>query len=82
MTTTVTTVRMDDEILKALRARAKREGRSVSSLISSILKRSVADGDGNRSFVGALQDRPVPELEDFRAVRAQLNSALRIKAKR
>lgn len=81
MTTTVTTVRMDDEILKALRARAKREGRSVSSLIASILKRSVVDGDGKRSFVGVLQDKPVPELEDFRAVRAQLNAALRTKAK-
>jgi len=82
MTTTVTTVRMDDALLKALRARAKREGRSVSSLITSILTRSVVDGDGKRSFVGALGDKPAPELEDLRAVRAKLNAALRTKAKR
>lgn len=81
MTTTVTTVRVDDEILKALRARAKKEGRSVSSLIASILKGSVVDGDGRRSFVGVLRDQPVPELKELRAVRAQLNAALRTKAK-
>lgn len=80
MTTTVTTVRVDDEILRALRARAKREGRSVSSLITAILKHSVVNGDGKRSFVGALRDQPVPEMEEFRAIRAHLNAALRTKA--
>lgn len=82
VTTTITTIRLEDETLKALRARAKKEGRSVSSLIAAILQRSVVEGDGKRSFVGLLQDQPAPEMEDFRAVRAQLNASLRTKATR
>lgn len=72
----VTTLRMDDELLEALRARAKQEGRSLSSMIAFLLKRAVSEGDGKPSFVGALAHRAAPEMEDFRAVRAKLNKAL------
>jgi hypothetical protein len=87
----VVSLRIDDELLKAVRERARIEGRSVSGEIVFLVRERVAAGRGNKKkaqrITGWLSDRPVPnEHADFRADRArasaQLARAVRRKARR
>lgn len=64
-----TTIDLDDSVLKELRRRAAREGKSLGRLTSELLARKLADADSSSGF-GALnwtsRDLGIPrfDLED------------------
>jgi len=79
------TVRIPAELKRKLEARARRERRSLSAQIATVLERSVEerpDGGPGR-LLGLYEGGPVPSDEDFAEVRALLWGSLgRRKARR
>ncbi len=78
------TVRVPRPTRRRLEALAKREGRSLSQQIGRLIDAGLERGEGRAlvapgstgSLAGLLAREPVPEYEDFRAVRTLLASSL------
>ena len=79
------TVRVPRPTRRRLEALAKREGRSLSQQIGRLIDAGLEREEGGRAVVapevagplaGLLAREPVPEYEDFRAVRTLLSASL------
>lgn len=74
------TVRIDPDLLAALKARAAREGRSVSAEIIRLVRREVGAQAPNRprraTTMGMFAEFESPSLEDFKRMRHQFASSL------
>ena len=78
------TVRVPRPTRRRLEALAKREGRSLSQQIGRLIDAgleseegsAVVTSDGAASLAGLLAREPVPDYEDFRAVRTLLSASL------
>ncbi len=72
-----TTLDLDPAVLRELRRRGQREGKSMGQVASEALARALAErGDGqDQAFVWLSRDlgRPLVDLEDKEAVRAILD---------
>jgi len=72
------TLRVDPELLRALRERAAREGRSVSAEVVRLIKRDVEPARRQRakrtSTMGMFADFAAPTLEEFRRMRRRFSS--------
>jgi hypothetical protein len=79
--TTIMTVRIDPELLKALRARALREDRSVSAEVVRMIRAHVEPAPGrllrHGTTMGMFPDLEAPELEDFKALRSEASSRVK-----
>ena len=71
-----TTLDLDPSVLRELRRRGEREGKSMGRVASEVLARALADAEPARSgFAWVAQDLGAPrvDLEDKEAVRAILD---------
>ena len=71
-----TTLDLDPSVLRELRRRGEREGKSMGRVASEVLARALADTEPERSaFAWAARDLGMPrvDLEDKEAVRAILD---------
>ena len=72
------TLRVDPELLKALKERAAREGRSVSAEVVRLITRDVDPVRPQRvkriSSMGMFADFAAPTLEEFRRMRRRFSS--------
>jgi hypothetical protein len=71
---------MDPRLLKALKERAAREGRSVSAEVVRLIKRDVEPARPERpkrtSTMGMFADFEAPTLAEFRRMRRRFSSRL------
>jgi plasmid stability protein len=74
----IMTLRIDPGLLKALKERAAREGRSVSAEVVRLIKRDVEPARPVRakrtSTIGMFADFEAPTLEEFRQLRRRFSS--------
>jgi len=74
----IMTLRVDPELLKALKERAAREGRSVSAEVVRLITRDVDPVRPQRvkriSSMGMFADFAAPTLEEFRRMRRRFSS--------
>jgi plasmid stability protein len=74
------TVRLPASLKRELRARARRERRSLSAQITACLEREVANTEGGSSrkgkLLGLFAGTPVPSERDFARVRRMLWGSL------
>jgi len=74
----IMTLRVDPELLLALKERAAREGRSVSAEVVQLIKRDVEPGTPQRakrtSTMGMFADFEAPTLEEFRRMRRRFSA--------
>ena len=79
------TLRIDPQLLAALRRRAKREGRSVSAEVVRMIRREVEPALPARRkplrTMGMFADFEAPELEEFKRLRRRFSAALRSTAR-
>ena len=72
--TAVMTLRVDPDLLAALKARAKSEGRSVSAEVVRMIRREVqpipSPRPRRKASAGMFREFEAPALAEFRAVRA------------
>lgn len=75
------TVRIDPDLLAALKVRAAREGRSVSAEIIRLVRREVGAQATKRprraTTMGMFADFESPSLDEFKRMRNQLSSSLK-----
>jgi hypothetical protein len=80
----VMTLRIDPELLAALKARAAREGRSVSAEVVRLIKHEVEPVQHQRarrtSTMGMFAEFEAPTLEEFKRLRARFSA--RVAARR
>ena len=76
--TAIMTLRIDPELLAALRVRARREGRSVSAEVVRMIRKDIEPASPRRRkpmrTMGMFADFEAPELEDFKRLRRQLSA--------
>jgi plasmid stability protein len=76
--TSIMTLRVDPELLRALKERAAREGRSVSAEVVRLITRDVDPVKPQRvkriSSMGMFADFEAPTLEEFRRMRRRFSS--------
>ena len=72
------TLRVDPELLKSLKERAAREGRSVSAEVVRLITREVEPARPPRakriSSMGMFADFEAPTLDEFRRMRRRFSS--------
>lgn len=76
--TAIMTLRIAPGLLKALKARAKREGRSVSAEVVRMISKeidAVPERRPKRTTMGMFSEFDAPELDEFKRLRRQLSSA-------
>jgi plasmid stability protein len=73
------TLRIDPDLLAALRLRARREGRSVSAEVVRMIRKEVEPASPRRRkpmlTMGMFADFEAPDLEEFKRLRRQLSVA-------
>jgi hypothetical protein len=77
---TIMTLRVDPEVLAALRQRAAREGRSVSAEVVRLIKRDLAPARRQQpkrtSTMGMFADFEAPTLDEFQQMRRGFSSRM------
>jgi hypothetical protein len=77
---TVLSIRIDPDLLAALREKAQREGRTVSATVLDVVRRAVGDGvkrsSPRRSTMGMFASFEAPELDDLVRARRQFSRSL------
>jgi plasmid stability protein len=83
---TIMTLRIDPELLSALRERAAREGRSLSAEVVQLIKRDLAPARRQRatriSTMGMFADFEAPTLHELRQMRRRFSSRISPPARR
>jgi hypothetical protein len=78
MANTVMTIRIEPNLLAALRRRAKQRGRSVSAEVIELIRRGVEPlrGAPHRNTMGMFAGFEAPELADLKKARRQISARL------
>jgi hypothetical protein len=75
----IMTLRIEPDLLAALRQRAKREGRSVSAEVIRMIRKEVepapARPRGAKRTMGMFGDFESPELEEFKRLRREISAS-------
>ena len=76
--TAIMTLRIDPDLLAALRRRAKREGRSVSAEVIRMIRKEVEPAPSRqrktRPTMGMFADFEAPELDAFKQLRRDISA--------
>ena len=82
--TAVMTVRIDPTLLAALKAKARRDGRSVSAEVIQLIRRGVEPErpPGKAGTMGMFPDFEAPDLDDFIALRRTFSRTVLARSKK